>query len=39
MTHDRLTEQATKGIMLAFTFGFFFWYITMKLMALRLGDF
>jgi hypothetical protein len=37
MTHDHLTEQVTKGVMLAFTFGFFFWYITMKFMALSSG--
>jgi hypothetical protein len=36
MTHDRLTGVVTKGILLAFTFGFVFWYVTMKWMALRL---
>jgi hypothetical protein len=36
MTNDRVTGLVAKGIIVAFTFGFFFWYITMKLIALRL---
>ena len=36
MTNDRVTGLVAKGIVVAFTCGFFFWYISMKLLALRL---
>ena len=37
MARDDVTGLAAKAIIMALTFGFLLWYVTMKLTALHLG--